>query len=143
MSFKSVVFPPAIADGRLDIALLVLRLVAGLAFMFHGFGKIQNPFGWMGPQSSMPSILQAAAALSEFGGGFCWMIGALTRLASAGILSTMVVATFTHAVLKGDPFVGKGGSYELALVYLAIALLLVLVGPGRYSADAFVADKAG
>jgi hypothetical protein len=23
-------------------------LLAGLAFMFHGYGKIQNPFGWMG-----------------------------------------------------------------------------------------------
>jgi len=34
-----------------DFALLVIRLVAGVAFMMHGFEKIQNPFGWMGPDS--------------------------------------------------------------------------------------------
>ena len=28
-----------------DISLLLLRFVAGLAFMFHGWGKIQDPFG--------------------------------------------------------------------------------------------------
>jgi putative oxidoreductase len=28
-----------------------------------------------------------------------------------------------------------GGSYELASVYLCIALLLILAGPGRLSAD--------
>lgn len=139
MNLRALLFPPPIPDQRLDAALLVIRIVAGLAFMFHGWGKIQNPFGWMGDR--MPGILQAAAALSEFGGGFCWMIGALTRLSSAGLLCTMAVASWTH-FSKGDPFVGKGGSYELASVYFTIALLLVLVGPGRFAADhAFVEKK--
>jgi putative oxidoreductase len=137
MSLRRLMFPPTSVDSRLDAALLVLRLVAGLAFMFHGWGKIQNPFGWMGDKA--PGILQALAALSEFGGGFCWMLGGLTRLSSAGLLCTMVVAAGTH-ISKGDPFVGKGGSYELALVYLAISLLLLLVGPGRFSLDHQLAE---
>ena len=63
-----------------DTALLLLRIVAGVAFMLHGWGKIQHPFSWMGPD--MPGFLQALAALSEFGGGAAWALGLLTPLAS-------------------------------------------------------------
>jgi uncharacterized membrane protein YphA (DoxX/SURF4 family) len=48
----------------------------------------------------------------------------------------MAVAFWTHAVVRGDPFVAHGASYELALVYLAISLLLMLGGAGRLSLDA-------
>jgi putative oxidoreductase len=123
------------------VVLLILRVVAGTAFMFHGWSKIQTPFGWMGPDSSMPSLLQALAALSEFGGGLAWVLGLLTPLASAGILSTMAVAFWTHAIVRGDPFVGKGPSYELALVYASIAALLMVGGPGRISLDALIAKR--
>jgi putative oxidoreductase len=115
-------------------ALLAIRLVAGAAFMHHGFTKIQNPFAWMGANSPMPGFLQALAAVSEFGGGFAWMIGFLVPIASFGILCTMVVAVSRH-VSHGDPFIGKGGSYELALVYACVAILLFAVGPGRIALD--------
>lgn len=124
--------------GRVAVGLLVLRVVAGLGMMFHGWGKIQKPFGWMG--DAFPGWLQALAALSEFGGGAAWILGLLTPLASFGILCTMAVATHFHAVVQGDPFVAKGtgGSYELALLYFCIALLLLLAGPGRLSLDALL-----
>lgn len=122
-----------------DGALLLLRVVAGLGFMLHGWGKIQNPFSWMGPDAFAPGIFQALAALSEFGGGLAWMLGLLVPLASLGIASTMVVAVWLHAVIKGDPFVSTGGgAYELALVYLCIALLFLALGPGRVSLDRLV-----
>jgi putative oxidoreductase len=49
----------------------------------------------------------------------------------------MAVAFYVHAVMRGDPFVPSGGgaSYELALVYFCIALLLIALGPGRMSLD--------
>ena len=120
-----------------DVALLLVRVVVGLAFMFHGWSKIQNPFGWMGPDAFALPAFQALAALSEFGGGLAWVLGLLTPLASLGILSTMAVAFYTHAVMRGDPFVSaKGGpSWELAAVYLCMAVLLLALGPGRASLD--------
>ncbi len=123
--------------GPAAVGLLVLRLVAGAAFMLHGWPKIQNPFGWMPAGSSIPGVFQALAALSEFGGGLAWIVGLLTPIASAGILCTMAVAIWTH-LSRGDPFVatGPGGAYELAGVYFAVALLLILIGPGRFSLDA-------
>lgn len=114
----------------MNAALLLLRLVAGLAFVLHGWSKIKNPLGWMGPGT--PALLQALAALAEFGGGLGWMLGLFTPLASAGIACTMVVAIARHAFLKGDPFLG---GYELAAIYLCIAVLLFAAGPGAVALD--------
>jgi len=137
---KSLLFPLP-PSGRLGAGLLLLRAVAGAAFMFHGWTKIQNPFAWMGDDSSMPSLLQALAALSEFGGGLAWILGLVTPLASAGILCTMSVAVWTHAVVRGDPFVGRGTSFELGLVYAAIAVTLMVFGPGSISLDAMISKQ--
>lgn len=135
MDFKKYLSVPDTSTPS-AIALLLLRFIAGLAFMMHGWGKIQNPFGWMGENAFAPGILQALAAVAEFGGGLAWILGLLTPLASLGIMSTMAVATFMHAVMKGDPFVSTGGgSYELAAVYFAVALVLLTVGPGQFSLD--------
>ena len=120
-----------------EVALLLIRVVAGLAFLIHGWGKIQNPLGWMGPDGFAPGIFQALAAISEFGGGLAWVLGLVTPLASLGILSTMAVAFWFHAFMRGDPFVSMTGgpSFELAALYFSIALLLLALGPGRLSLD--------
>jgi putative oxidoreductase len=127
--------------GRLGSAgLLVLRLVMGTAFVLHGWSKIQNPLGWMGPDAVMPGILQALAAVSEFGGGIALVFGLLTRLASLGIAAVMVVALATVHLPLGQPFVSRSGgpSFELPAVYLACAIALLLLGPGRCSLDALL-----
>jgi putative oxidoreductase len=118
-------------------ALLLLRVVAGVAFMLHGWGKIQHPFTWMGPDAFAPPTFQALAAIAEFGGGLAWIIGLLTPLASFGLACTMAVAVYVHAIMRGDPFVGSGpgGKWELAAVYFCIATVLIALGPGRYAFD--------
>lgn len=120
--------------------LLVLRLVMGAAFLFHGWGKIQNPLSWMGPGAAVPGFLQGLAALAEFGGGLALIAGLLTRLASLGIATNMIVALGMVHLPHGDPFVSMTGgrSYELAAVYLACAILIVIFGPGRFSLDALL-----
>ncbi|MBC7419222.1 MAG: DoxX family protein [Bdellovibrio sp.] len=120
-----------------SVALLLLRLVVGIAFILHGFGKIQNPFGWMPPGSPVPGFFQFLAALSEFGGGIALVLGLLTRLGSLGIAITMAVATCMHAFVLHDPFVNLtgGGAFELPFVYMMIAILFISMGPGKFSAD--------
>jgi len=124
-----------------SVGLLILRLVAGSAMMLHGQSKIQNPTGWMGPEADIPGFFQALAAISEFGGGLAWVLGLLVPLASLGILSTMAVAVYTHAVKMGDSFVASGpgkGAYEPAAIYLAMAIMFFTVGPGKLSLDRFI-----
>lgn len=120
-----------------SISLLILRLVAGAAFVIHGWQKVQTPGEWMGPDAGFPSIFQFLAAISEFGGGIAWALGLLTPLASLGIVSTMSVAVFMHMMVLRDPFVNLtgGSSYELASAYLCISILLLILGPGKFSLD--------
>lgn len=126
-------------------SILFLRLVAGSAFMFHGWKKIQNPFGWMPPDAGIPGFIQSLAALSEFGGGLAWILGLLTPLASLGIACTMAVATHMHMIIRKDPFVNLTGgpSYELALVFLSISIVLLALGPGRFSFDRIIFGYRG
>jgi putative oxidoreductase len=138
---------PEFLGGPRAVALLFLRLVAGTAFVIHGWPKIQHATSWIpaSPEGSVPGWLQFLAALSEFGGGIAWILGALTPLASLGIFCTMAFATFMVHIRMGHPFVADptthGPSYELALGYLAVAWVLLLVGPGKLSVDALLFGK--
>ena len=129
--------------GNGALGLLIVRIVFGAGIMLHGLGKIQHPFSWMGPGARMPAALQALAALSEFGGGLALMLGLLVPLAMFGLVCTMAVAIFTVHIPRGDAFVarGGGGSFELAALYLSVALLMILLGPGTLSLDAKLFGK--
>jgi putative oxidoreductase len=124
--------------GRGALGLLIVRVIFGLGIMQHGWGKIQKPFSWMGPDSPVPGFLQALAALSEFGGGIALIFGLLTPIAMFGLMCTMLTAIFTVHIKAGDPFVARGGgrSYELAALYLGFAVMMILTGPGKLSIDA-------
>ncbi len=126
-------------------ALLLLRLIVGTAFVFHGLGKIHTPFSWAPPQAPIhiPAFFQFLAAISEFGGGIAWVLGLLTPLASLGIFSTMTVAVYMHMIVRHDPFVNLTGglSFEPALVYWGIAILILTLGPGKFSLDAKLFDE--
>ena len=121
-------------------ALLLLRLIVGIAFLLHGWGKIQNPLSWMPPASGVPAFLQFLAAISEFGSGLALILGLLTRFAMLGLAFTMLIATAMHAAVMKDPFVNMAGgsSFEPALGYFGIAILFLAMGPGKYSLDKMI-----
>lgn len=127
---------------QVSVSLLIMRVIIGAAFMFHGWSKIQNPAGWLPEGGPMPisPFFQALAAISEFCGGAAMILGFLNPLANFGISVTMLTATYFHMVVRKDPFVSmKGGpSYELALVFLGFAVMLLLTGPGKLSVDRLI-----
>jgi putative oxidoreductase len=133
-------------DAAGSAGLLILRLVVGSAFLFHGWPKIQAATHWMGPEAPVPGALQAAAAVSEFGGGIALILGVFTPLACLGLAGTMGFAITMVHMKMGHPFVAsKPGesSSELAAAYLACVVLLLLIGPGRFSLDAALFGRRG
>jgi putative oxidoreductase len=142
MKGRSLVFgtPAAVDTQAGHVGLLVLRVFAGLALAFgHGLGKIPPSEGFVGMVGGMgmpaPEVAAWLAALAEFVGGLLLALGLLTRpVALVVAIHFAVVVVLAHA---GDPF----GRRELPLMFLAVALLYLLAGPGRYSADAAISGR--
>ncbi|MFN7949806.1 MAG: DoxX family protein [Blastocatellia bacterium] len=131
-------FYPDFPGGWRAAALLLVRVVMGAAFLLHGWPKMQNPTGWMNVMglAPVPAVVQALAVLIEVGGGIALILGLLTPLASIGIICQMAAALLIVHLPNGDPFVAPGrSSFELALIYLSLAVLLLVIGPGRFSLD--------
>ncbi len=120
-----------------DAGLLVMRVFSGLAMAFgHGLGKVQDPDRAIGSASGLgfpaPTLFGWALILTEFLGGILLALGLLTRPSAFFIGFTMAVAAFMRH--GADAF----GKKELALMYLAIMLVFVLAGPGRFSLDKLI-----
>lgn len=127
-----------------SVGLLIVRVVIGLAFVFHGWPKTIRDgqwvlMDWMGPDAPFPGWLQAIGALTEVVGGALLLLGLFTPVVALLLAIMMAVAVGMVHLPKGDPFVAPGqSSYELAAVYLATSLLFLIAGPGRFSLDALL-----
>jgi putative oxidoreductase len=131
-------------SNRFGIAMLLLRVVIGFAFVLHGAPKIEHASSWMdGMPFHPPAFLQEMAAVAEFFGGMALIAGVASRIAATLIAIDMVVAlTAVHLPAHAPLVSSHGDSLELPAVYLIGAVAIVLVGPGRWSADALIARLA-
>ena len=131
---------PSFNGGRSGAALLMLRMFVGIAFLFHGHGKIVDIPGFAA-EFNMPVAVAMMAAYTQFICGALLIVGLLSPLASLSLAGTMVGATLT-LIQRGEPFVSPHGhSWEASSFYLTATLVLVLLGPGLYSADALLLKK--
>jgi putative oxidoreductase len=129
---------------QVDTGLAILRLVIGAIFVAHGgqklfvfgFDGVAGAFGQMG--IPMAGILGPFVAFVEFFGGLALISGLLTRLASLGLLSTMVVAILKVHLPNGF-FAPNGIEFPLSLI--GGTALLALTGAGSWSIDSLIAKK--
>lgn len=100
--------------------------------MIHGIPKLldipgtQNSFANMG----LPPELAIIIGLLEFIGGLAILLGILTRIA-AGLLAINMIG----AILQVKLSKGFIGGFELDLLYFAIMISLILMGPGNISIE--------
>lgn len=131
---------PSFPGGRAGAALLLLRVFVGIAFLFHGYGKMVDVPAFAA-EFGLASPVAAAAAYTQFVCGLLLIPGALTPPAGAALAATMAAATF-ELIGRGEPFVNPHGhSWEAASFYLVAASAVALLGPGRFSLDALLVGR--
>ena len=111
-------------------AYALLRIVAGLLFLFHGLQK----FGVLGGQLTLPPVsLIGLAAIIETVGGLLIMIGFATSPVAFICSGEMAYAYFTAHQPRGTWPIQNGG--ELAALYAFIFLYISTRGGGMLSID--------
>jgi putative oxidoreductase len=116
-----------------NIGLAFLRISASAMILTHGYPKFQKllsgDFEFGDPIGLGPTPSLFLAIIGEFICPILVIIGFKTRWAAIPTVITMAVAAFiVHAQ---DPF----GTKEKALLFLSMFLVIVLLGPGKYSID--------
>lgn len=117
----------------IHLGLAILRIVPSAFMLTHGYPKLMNlingntefanPFGI----GQAPSLF--LAVIGEFICPLLMIIGFKTRWAAIPTAITMFVAAFM--IHGADPF----GTKEKALLYLVVFIVVMLLGPGKYSVD--------
>ena len=130
---KELLFGGARLDSVVgDFGLLILRVFAGVSLaLAHGFNKLPPSAQFMSgvERLGMPGEAAWLSGIAEVFGGLSLAAGLATRPAAFLIVCNLSVAAFLrHA---NDPYAGK----ELALLFLAVAVMFLLVGAGRFSID--------
>ena len=125
---------------RIDTALLAMRTMVGIVFLFHGGQKLFGLFGGYGLQATagwmdsigipFPLVSATLAGSAEFVGGLALLTGVGQSLMSIPLTLTMLVAAMTHASSGFDVTAG-GMEYPLTLAVFSAGL--GLAGPGRFA----------
>lgn len=114
-----------------DIALSLLRAVAGFLFLQHGAQKL---FAVLGREEAVELVsLMGLAGVLEFFGGLIILFGIYTRPVAFVLSGEMAVAYFMAHLPRGFWPIENGG--EPAALYAFLFLFLSAVGGGSYSVD--------
>jgi putative oxidoreductase len=137
-----------------DLGPTIGRLALGIVMFPHGAQKMLGWFGGPGYGSTMtmftsngvPAVLALLAILAEFLGAMGLVVGAIARVAAFGIACNMVVAILTVNGKNGF-FMNWFGQkqaegFEYHLLALALALIVIVKGAGRFSIDRLLTRRA-
>lgn len=125
---------PSAAD---DAGKLVLRLAVGVLVLMHGIFKLANGVGGIAGMlqgAGLPGALAYGVYVGEVMAPLAVIVGFWTRPAAAVIAFNMVVAiALAHAKQLTSLTPQGGWALELQGLYLAGAIAIALMGPGRFA----------
>jgi putative oxidoreductase len=122
------------------LAPLVLRVVLGGLFVWHGIDKFDTGISMVEDMFNMwgvpaPALTAPLVAVIEIVAGLALIVGVGTRIA-AMLLGAVMVGSLLYVKLDlGVIAEGPMPGAELDLSLLAGLVALVILGPGRFSGD--------
>ena len=116
----------------IDLALLSVRLAAGIIFMAHGAQKLFGAFGGPGlePIVQMLGPVGYLVAIGEFFGGLGLIAGFLSRF-SAGSLIVIMLGAIAKVHFQNGFFLGERPGFEFNLALIGLLLPVLIAGPGH------------
>jgi len=131
-----------------DITLTILRVTLGIVLLGHG---LQKAFGWFAgfgwantihyftDTAGIPAWLGGFVIIIETLGAVMLIIGFAGRVNASFMIAVMIGAFFVDHIYNGFfmNWLGnqKGEGYEFDLLFIAMAVVLVIKGSGKFSVD--------
>lgn len=127
------------ANAQNDLARLILRVTLGVLILLHGIAKLKGGVGLiegMLQAHGVPGFFAYAALIGEVLAPLMLLIGFHARIGAVLVAVNMLVAVFLAHMGQLGQFNAQGGwALELQGMFLASAVAIALLGPGRYSAN--------
>ena len=124
-------------NAQSDLGKLILRVALGVLVLLHGIAKLK---GGVGPIEGMvtahgwPAYLAYGALIGEVFAPLLLLAGFYARVGAVLVAINMLFAfALVHMGQLSQLNEQGGWALELQGMYLATAVALALLGPGRYS----------
>ena len=136
------------ATRQVDLALVAVRIALAWIFFYYGSAKLFGWFNGAGIHRTAAFFANTAhlhpggffavlGGLVEFGGAIAIALGLGSRLVGIALVGDMLMAMITVTWGNGIHSLGPHQGYEVNVALAALALVVVLLGAGRYSVDAY------
>jgi len=153
-ALSTALFGTRTAAVPADLALVAGRTALAWVFIYYGGGKL---FGWFnGPGIHRTAIYFSQTAhlhpggffavlggLIEFFGAIALALGLASRLAGIALFGDMVMAMITITWATGINNSVNPPGYQLNLAVGVLALVVAILGSGRFSLDALIERRLG
>lgn len=114
-----------------DWGILILRVVVGILFLYHGLPKLRNSLG-VAKGLSWPASATLLLGLVEVLSGAGLILGYYIRIAALALAAVMVGALYNKLFKWHTPFTAHDKTgWEFDLLLLAANFLIYLSGGGN------------
>lgn len=130
---------------KADIAKLILRIMVGGLLLFHGIDKALHGVSFIEGMLSaheLPDVVTYGVYIGEIVAPVLLIVGLFTSLAALIVIVNMVMAILlAHSDTLFALTEYGAWSIEVPMLYLLSSVAIILLGPGKYSADYYIFEK--
>ena len=135
-----------------DAALGAVRVGLAWIFVYYGAGKLFGAFNGPGLHNTAlffsntahlhpGGLFAVLGGVIEFGGAIAMALGLCSRLAGLALFGDQVMAMITVTWANGINSESLTPGYEFNVALAVMALVVILLGPGRVSLDGLIERK--